>query len=134
MKKDFNRKCYEKISLIPKGMITTYAEIANSLDSNAYRAVGNAMANNPNPILVPCHRVIRSNGSLGGYAIGFYGGRPILERFTSTENSNKLDNLVSKYGSAGIFIAAVDKFTLSTNLKSSMKILPNCCCPSLYDS
>ena len=51
-------------------MITTYAEIANSLDSNAYRAVGNAMANNPNLISVPCHRVIRSDGSLGGYALG----------------------------------------------------------------
>lgn len=46
-------------------------------------------------------------GSLGGYAIGFYGGRPILEKFASTENSKKLDNIVSKYGSAGIFIAAV---------------------------
>ena len=46
-------------------------------------------------------------GSLGGYAIGFYGGRPLLERFASTDNSEKLDNLVSRYGSAGIFIAAV---------------------------
>ena len=51
MKKDFNKKCYEKISLIPRGMITTYAEIANSLDSNAYRAVGNAMAKNLNLFL-----------------------------------------------------------------------------------
>ena len=70
MKKDFNKKCYEKISLIPRGMITTYSEIANSLNSNAYRAVGNAMAKNPNLISVPCHRVIRSDGSLGGYALG----------------------------------------------------------------
>jgi methylated-DNA-[protein]-cysteine S-methyltransferase len=70
VKKIFNKKCYEKLSLIPRGMITTYAEIANSLDSNAYRAVGNAMANNPKPISVPCHRVIRSDGSLGGYALG----------------------------------------------------------------
>ena len=46
-------------------------------------------------------------GSLGGYAIGFYGGRPLLERFASTDNSEKLDNLVTRYGSAGIFIAAV---------------------------
>ena len=46
-------------------------------------------------------------GSLGGYAIGFYGGRPLLERFASPDNSEKLDNLVSRYGSAGIFIAAV---------------------------
>ena len=51
-------------------MITTYAEIANSLNSNAYRAVGNAMAKNPKLISVPCHRVIKSDGSLGGYALG----------------------------------------------------------------
>ena len=63
MKKDFNKKCYEKISLIPRGMITTYAEIANSLDSNAY--IGNAFLN----LSVPCHR-IRSDGSLGGYVLG----------------------------------------------------------------
>ena len=53
MKKDFYKKCYEKISLIPRGMITTYAEIANSLDSNAYRAVGNAMAKN-SKLMVTC--------------------------------------------------------------------------------
>ena len=51
-------------------MISTYAEIAKSLDSKGYRAVGNAMANNPQPISVPCHRIIRSDGSLGGYALG----------------------------------------------------------------
>ena len=66
----FNKRCYQKLVLIPKGMISTYAEIAKSLDSKAYRAVGNAMANNPHPISVPCHRIIRSDGSLGGYALG----------------------------------------------------------------
>ena len=47
MNKNFNKRCYEKLILIPEGMISTYAEIAKSLDSKAYRAVGNAMANNP---------------------------------------------------------------------------------------
>ena len=70
MNKNFNKRCYEKLILIPEGMISTYAEIAKSLDSKAYRAVGNAMANNPHLISVPCHRIIRSDGSLGGYALG----------------------------------------------------------------
>ncbi len=70
MNKNFNKRCYQKLALIPKGMISTYAEIAKSLNSKAYRAVGNAMANNPHPISVPCHRIIRSDGSLGGYALG----------------------------------------------------------------
>ena len=70
MTKNFNKRCYQQLALIPKGMIPIYAEIAKSLDSKAYRAVGNAMANNPHPISVPCHRIIRSDGSLGGYALG----------------------------------------------------------------
>lgn len=70
MVKNFNEKCYEKVKLIPKGMITTYAYIARSMGSNAYRAVGNAMSKNPNLISVPCHRVIKSDGKIGGYALG----------------------------------------------------------------
>ena len=67
---NFNRRCYEKISLIPKGMVSTYAEVAKSLNSNAYRAVGNAMARNPHLIVIPCHRIVKSDGSLGGYVLG----------------------------------------------------------------
>ena len=66
----FNQRCYELLSQIPKGKIVTYKQIANKLNTKAYRAVGNAMANNPNPITVPCHRVIKSNGLIGGYAFG----------------------------------------------------------------
>ena len=66
----FNQRCYELLSQIPKGKIVTYKHIANTLNTKAYRAVGNAMANNPNPITVPCHRVIKSNGLIGGYVFG----------------------------------------------------------------
>ena len=61
---NFNQKCYELLSKIPKGKISTYKQIANILNTKAYRAVGNAMANNPNPIIVPCHRVIKSDGQI----------------------------------------------------------------------
>jgi methylated-DNA-[protein]-cysteine S-methyltransferase len=67
---NFSQKCYKLLSQIPKGKISTYKDIANALHTKAYRAVGNAMAKNPNPIIVPCHRVINSNGSIGGYALG----------------------------------------------------------------
>ena len=67
---DFNDRCYKLIAQIPKGKISTYKIIAKSLNTKAYRAVGNAMAKNPNPITVPCHRIINSNGSVGGYALG----------------------------------------------------------------
>lgn len=66
----FSNRCYELLKKIPKGKITTYGEIARALNCQAYQAVGNAMRANPNPIVVPCHRVIKSNGDLGGYALG----------------------------------------------------------------
>ena len=67
---NFNQQCYELLSKIPEGKISTYKEIAKALNTKAYRAVGNAMAKNLNPIIVPCHRVINSNGLIGGYALG----------------------------------------------------------------
>ena len=67
---NFNDRCYKLIAQIPKGKISTYKIIAKSLNTKAYRAVGNAMAKNSNPIVIPCHRVIKSDGSIGGYALG----------------------------------------------------------------
>jgi methylated-DNA-[protein]-cysteine S-methyltransferase len=66
----FNEQCYELLLKIPKGRVTTYKAIALALNTKAYRAVGNAMNKNPNPITVPCHRVVNANGQLGGYAFG----------------------------------------------------------------
>ena len=55
-------------SKIPKGKVTTYKELARALGSpNACRAVGNALARNPNPVKIPCHRVVRSDGKIGRY-------------------------------------------------------------------
>jgi methylated-DNA-[protein]-cysteine S-methyltransferase len=58
-------------SLIPMGRVTTYGAIAKAIGSpRAARAVGNALGANTNPIAVPCHRVVRADGSLGGYSGG----------------------------------------------------------------
>jgi len=67
---EFDSRCLELVDLIPKGRITTYKEIAKALNTKAYRAVGNALNKNKNLIKTPCHRVVRSDGSLGGYALG----------------------------------------------------------------
>ncbi|MBI2529762.1 MAG: MGMT family protein [Candidatus Diapherotrites archaeon] len=56
---------------IPKGKISTYRQIAVALGRpNAARAVGNALNKNPHLIEVPCHRVVKSNGAVGNYALG----------------------------------------------------------------
>jgi AraC family transcriptional regulator of adaptative response/methylated-DNA-[protein]-cysteine methyltransferase len=56
---------------VPDGNVTTYGEIAAAIgDARASRAVGNAVGSNPISYLIPCHRVIRATGELGGYAWG----------------------------------------------------------------
>jgi methylated-DNA-[protein]-cysteine S-methyltransferase len=66
---------------IPRGSISTYQLIAEYLGKrNAARAVGNALANNPFPLIVPCHRAIRSDRHLGGYQGGLKMKRALLEK------------------------------------------------------
>ena len=66
----FFEKCYALLRKVPKGKVTTYKEIANALGTRAYRAVGQAMNKNPYAPKVPCHRVVSSDGSIGGFAHG----------------------------------------------------------------
>lgn len=68
--KSFNERCYELLKQVPKGKVTTYKDLAQAMGTKAYRAVGNAMNKNPYAPEVPCHRVINTNGSLGGFAWG----------------------------------------------------------------
>jgi len=63
----FQRRVWEQIAAIPCGRTHTYGELAKNL-SNAPRAVGQACGANPFPIVVPCHRVVASDGGLGGFA------------------------------------------------------------------
>ncbi|MCX6710157.1 MAG: MGMT family protein [Candidatus Woesearchaeota archaeon] len=70
MPTSFESRVYSLAKRIPKGMVSTYGEIARKMRTGAYQAVGNALHNNPTPIIVPCHRVVKSDGSLGGFAGG----------------------------------------------------------------
>lgn len=68
---DFQRKVWEELARIPYGATISYAELARKIrNEKAVRAVGTANGRNPLSIIVPCHRVIASDGSLGGYAGG----------------------------------------------------------------
>ena len=71
MPKSFDEKVWEELKKIPKGKVTSYKQIAIAVGSqNAARAVGNACNRNPDSPKVPCHRVVKSDGSIGGYAKG----------------------------------------------------------------
>ena len=79
----FQVKVWKELLKIPSGETRTYKEIAILIGSpNSARAVANACAKNPYPILVPCHRVIRSDGSLGGYSarVGVNKKKKLLEQ------------------------------------------------------
>jgi len=66
----FQEKVYSLCRKVPKGKVTTYKEIARGIGTKAYRAVGTALNKNPFAPIVPCHRVINSNGKIGGFASG----------------------------------------------------------------
>ncbi len=66
--KSFAERCYFILRKVPKGRVTTYKELAKALNTKAYRAIGQAMKNNPYAPEVPCHRVVASDGSIGGFS------------------------------------------------------------------
>ena len=65
----FQLKVWKYLASIPKGQIRTYSQVAKAIkEPKAVRAVANAIGKNPYAPKIPCHRVIRSDGSLGGYS------------------------------------------------------------------
>jgi len=77
----FQRRVWEELSRIPYGESRTYGDVARAIGSpKAVRAVGHACATNPVALLIPCHRVIREDKSLGGYRWGLQRKRKLLER------------------------------------------------------
>jgi methylated-DNA-[protein]-cysteine S-methyltransferase len=105
----FNQKVWALTARIPKGRVTTYAELARALGTKAYRAVGNAMNRNPYAPGVPCHRVVGSDGSLAGYAHGLEKKRKMLaeegvevaQARVSVENVYRFDPLAPVLGGEG---------------------------------
>jgi methylated-DNA-[protein]-cysteine S-methyltransferase len=76
----FSRKVLQQTSRIPFGSVITYRDVATRAGSpRAVRAAGNALGANPVPIVVPCHRVVRTGGGLGGYTGGLERKETLLE-------------------------------------------------------
>jgi methylated-DNA-[protein]-cysteine S-methyltransferase len=71
---------YAALMKIPRGRVTTYGDIAKIIGRpKASRAVGRILNRNPNPVKVPCHRVVMSDGTIGGYAYGKSRKKELLE-------------------------------------------------------
>ena len=68
---NIEEKIYKKLLQVPPGYVTTYGELAKAINlKNGQRVVGQIMKKNPFPVIVPCHRVVKSDGTVGGYAYG----------------------------------------------------------------
>jgi len=78
----FQEKIWSCLQRIPYGKVWTYRQLAEAAEyPSAFRAAGNANHANPLPIIIPCHRVINSNGDIGGYG----GGREIKQKLLNLE-------------------------------------------------
>jgi len=89
----FQKKVYTVVRQIPRGRVMTYAQVAQKLKSpGAARAVGTALKKNPFTIIVPCHRVVRSDGCIGEYALGKDLKTRLLELEGAILNNDKIQS------------------------------------------
>ncbi len=88
----FSEKVLNLTNKIPKGKVTTYKIIAKKLNAKAHRAVGNALNKNTKPIKIPCHRVIKSTGEIGGYSRGIKKKAELLKKEGIKIKNNKIEN------------------------------------------
>ncbi len=78
---EFSAKVLTQTGKIPRGKVATYSGLAQKIGSpKAARAVGTALANNPFPLVIPCHRVVRSDGSPGGFGGGIRMKKQLLAK------------------------------------------------------
>ena len=93
---EFQSKVYEAVKLIPKGRVTTYKGIAQYIGCDSCQAIGQALKKNPNAPEVPCHRVIKTNGEIGGY-MGHRVGEELQLKFflLSSEGIEFIDGMIT---------------------------------------
>lgn len=88
--KSFSEKGYILLKKVPRGKVATYKSISEKLKTKAYRSVGNAMNKNKNK-KIPCHRVINSNGNIGGFNKGIKNKIKLLKKEGIKIKNNKID-------------------------------------------
>jgi methylated-DNA-[protein]-cysteine S-methyltransferase len=87
---DFQKKVWNELSNVTYGKTSAYKEIARNIKHNkAIRAVGTAIGKNPIPVIIPCHRIVNSNGKLGGFSLGLDKKKYLLEleRYSLTDKN-----------------------------------------------
>ena len=91
-------KIYRKLLEVPPGHVTTYGDLAKAVNlKNGQRVVGQIMKKNPFPVIVPCHRVVKSNREVGGYAFGVDVKRNMLTKEGICIKNNKIENFEKSF-------------------------------------
>jgi len=84
-------KIYRKLLEVPLGNVTTYGDLAKAINlKNGQRIVGQIMKKNQFPVIVPCHRVVKSDGTIGGYAYGIERKKYMLSKEGLEINNDKI--------------------------------------------
>ena len=93
-----DKKIYKKLLQVPSGKITTYGELSRAIGlKNGQRVIGRVMKNNPFPVIVPCHRVVKSNREIGGYAFGVDIKRNMLTKEGICIKNNRIENFEKSF-------------------------------------
>jgi len=88
-----DKKIYKKLLQVPLGKITTYGELSRAIGlKNGQRVIGQIMKKNPFPVIVPCHRVVKSIREIGGYAFGVDIKRNMLTKEGICIKNDKIEN------------------------------------------
>ena len=91
------QRVYKKLLQVPTGYVVTYRELSRAVGlHNGHRLVGQIMKKNPFPVIVPCHRVVKSDGSIGGYAFGQNIKKNMLLNEGIKTHRNKIINFEKK--------------------------------------
>lgn len=104
---DYTRRVIETVSLIPMGYVASYGSVARAAGGSP-RAVGRVMASNPFPLVVPCHRVVCSDFTLGGYG-GGYEGVPVKLGILKRENRGYTSEREISVGGGKLLVFPVER-------------------------
>jgi len=87
------QRVYKKLLQVPMGYVVTYRELSRAVGlHNGQRLVGQIMKKNPFPVIVPCHRVVKSDGTVGGYAYGSERKKHMLSKEGLKINNDKISD------------------------------------------
>lgn len=92
------QQVYKKLTEVPHGKVTTYGELAKAVGlKNGQRMIGQIMKKNPYPVIIPCHRVVKSDGTVGGYAYGENIKKNMLQKEGTKIQDGKILDWKNKY-------------------------------------